>query len=70
MRATILPYIGCQWVYYGRSSASGVFLIFTTLLYQFFNVFFCLHYLVTSLKYFFLNTPNQWQYSMLLTSGG
>ena len=54
------------------STASEVFLIFTTKLYQFVSGFFFSIYtiiLVTSLKYSFLNTPKQ-QYFMLLTSRG
>ena len=53
----------------GLSTASEVFLIFTTQLYQFIVCILYLHYLVTSLKYSFLNTPNL-QYFMLLTLGG
>ena len=51
--------------------ASEVFLIFTTqLLYSNILVhFFYLYYLVTSLKYSFLNTPKQ-QYFMLCSSWG
>ena len=51
------------------STASEVFLDFTTHPYQYISVFSYLHYLVTSLKYSFLYTPKQ-QYFMLLTSGG
>ena len=60
-----------QGVYCGLSTASEVFLIFTTRLYQFLVSFFLFPIcrLLTSLKYFFLNTPKQ-QYYMLLTSGG
>ena len=60
-----------QGVYCCPSTASEVFLIFTTQLYQYFSGFFSIymHYLVTSLKYSFLNTPKQ-QYFMLLISGG
>ena len=51
------------------STVSEVFLIFTIKLYQFLVFIFHLHYLVTWMKYSFLNTPKQ-QYFMLLTSGG
>ena len=50
-------------------TASEVFLIFTTQLYHFLVCIFYLYYLVMSLKYSFLNTPDL-QYFMLLTSGG
>ena len=50
-------------------TASGVFLIFTSRLYQFLVRFPYLHYFLTRLKYSFLNTP-KWQNLMLLTSGG
>ena len=76
MTATILPWAiiltkaqyNSQGVYCGLSTASEVFLIFTTQLY-FSVLFLYLHCLVTSLKYSFLNTPKQ-QYFMQLTSGG
>ena len=59
----------CQGVYWGLSTASAVFLIFTTRLNTFVSVFFYLHHLVMSLKYSFLNTTKQ-QYFMLLIVGG
>ena len=68
MRATISQYNG-QGVYCGLSTASEVFLIFTTQLYQFLVCIFHLYYLVTSLKYSFPNNPKQ-QYLRLLTSRG
>ena len=46
-------------VYCDLSTASEVFLIFTTQLCQYFSVFFSICYLVTSLNYSFLNIlPN------------
>ena len=79
MRVTILPQAiiltkGCsqcngQGVYCGLNTASVVFLIFTSQLYQYFSVLFYFHYFMTSLKYSFLNTPKQ-QYFMLLASRG
>ena len=54
--------------YCGLGIASEVFLTFTTQLYQYFSLCY-LHYLVTSLKFSFLNIPIQ-QYFMLLTSVG
>ena len=79
MRATIFPYAiiltkvhihgqyNGQGAYCGLSTASEVFLIFTTQLYQYFSCF--LIALCMSIKYSFLNTPNL-KYSLLLTSGG
>ena len=79
MRATILPYViiltkahraAVSMMAKGSIVASEVFLISTTQLYQYLSVvFFYLHYLLTSLKYPFLNTPTQ-QYIRLLTCGG
>ena len=51
--------------YYGLSTASEVFLIFTIQIYQFFSMFFGLHYLVTSLKYSILNTPEDSKCSII-----
>ena len=76
MRATILPKTiiltkACKAAVSimakGFIVASEVFRNFTSQ--PSFRFFFYLYYLVTSLKYSFLNTP-KWQYFMLLTSGG
>ena len=49
-----------QVVYCGMSTASEVFLFFTTQLYQYFSMLFLYSpYLGMSLKYSFLNTPKK-----------
>ena len=61
----IIAFMGSRGVH-----APEVFLMFTTQLHQYFSIYMhFLHYLVTILKYSFLNTPKQ-QYLTLFTSGG